>query len=111
MTTRKMAVGLGLTVFAALAVVACNDTTSSCINACNHEVSCFDGGAAFLGPTFCQDSCNAQADAGYGSCTNPGAGYDCISGLSCADIIGGGGSGPSAAIQACAQKAGCDAGG
>ena len=104
--------------------VSCNDSTSgSCTSACDHVLNCLysyeaaalaDAGLNYPLPdagTFCQDSCNSS-DGGFSatSCKDPGAGYDCINGLSCSDIVGNG-TGQSAALVSCQQKAQCpDAG-
>ena len=92
---------------------ACSsDLASRCVSACQHENSCLsDAGLSHPYPgTLCPELCSNSADAGYGGCTNPGALYDCISGLSCADMVGSFTSpgGPNS-IQACNQKAGCPA--
>ena len=118
--SKKIGISLALMTLGTLVAVACNDSTSgSCTSACQHDLSCqyaalIDAGlGSFItdAGSFCQDSCN-NTDGGLGDtsgCTNPGAGYDCVNGLSCADLIGSG-TGLSPALLACQQKAGCDAG-
>jgi len=74
--------------------VGCNDSTvAACVSACEHIVSCetalaMDAGLSIPdGGTSCQDGCNSVADGGYGGCKNPGAAYDCVSGIACQDLL------------------------
>src|ERR1700690_4110185 len=77
---------------------SCDDSTSgSCTSACQHVLNCIytqlsaelaDAGLSYPLPdagSFCQDSCTS-GDGGFAAtnCKDPGAGYDCINGLSCA---------------------------
>ena len=99
-----------LAALGALTAAGCNDTTSSCIAACEHIQSCIpDGGRLDVTtPTNCPQSCaEALADGGDGYCTSLGAGYDCIAGLSCPDLLPTRSGGPSPALLTCVQKAGC----
>ena len=95
----------------------CDDTNSSCLASCHHIVACIlDAGYPSGGPADqqCKDFCAGAADAGYGGCKSPGATYDCIAGLQCAELISSvitdTGMPPSDAFVACVQKAQCDAG-
>jgi hypothetical protein len=122
--SKRIGAGLAVIALGTIVAFACNDSTSgSCTSACNHVLSCIyaaeeavlaDAGINYPLPdagSFCQDSCTS-ADGGFAatSCKDPGAGYDCINGLSCSDILGSG-NGQSAALLACQQKAQCpDAG-
>src|SRR5450432_1491604 len=91
-------ISLVLAVLGGAVAAGCNDTNSACLSACQHSIGCAaDGGAGFP-PTYCQDSCNALADGGS-PCTNLVAAFNCIDGLSCADLRGTGE--PSNAYFAC----------
>jgi len=116
--SKKLGLGLALATLGSLLAVACNDSTSSsCTAACNHVLNCtyaalVDAGlGAYVtdAGTYCQDACAPDGGFSGGTCKNPAAGYDCVNGLSCADIIGNG-DGPGPALQSCQDKAECDAG-
>jgi hypothetical protein len=109
-------IALALMMFGAIFATGCNDTNSSCLAACHHEVLCVLGAGlagAGYGASYCDSTCSSASDAGYSGCKTPGAAYDCIAGLSCPDltsaVISDMGP-PSPAFLSCVQKAGCDGG-
>lgn len=119
--SKKLGLGVALAALGSLTAAAC--TSSSCTAACDHVINCLDAVRIDAGVpttdagTFCQDECAPDGGGGYGSlfpdntCKNPGAGYDCLAGLSCQDalsIIDPGE--PQTALHACAPKAECDGG-
>jgi hypothetical protein len=118
--SKRIGIALALATVGGLVAAGCNDTTSSCVSACQHELSCataaaIDAGLGALVPdagTACQDACNNAADAGYNGCKNPSAGYDCVAGLQCGDLLTLIETGqPTQAVLNCVTKAECpDAG-
>jgi len=104
--SKNLGLGVALAALGSLIPVAC--TSGSCTAACEHVVSC---GTFMDAGTYCQDTCGTNTGYGlvYSTCKNPAAGFDCLAGLSCQDVIET--DGPSSALLGCKAKAECpDAG-